>query len=272
MSWAKMAANLDRNPKIRAAGPDAREVFLYFLRVNRDIDADGELPPGYASIPFLANELMRDETDMKRGLFHGAQCKLFEYDLSGVRILGWDETWAETGSSTERVRKHREKKKAHETGETFHVTEGNGETHRGEEIRGEEKRSIPKRAKGAGKGAANGDLSGPVTERVVAAFNRGFERNLTPDGWREPVRRALAKGFTEQELIGVVWWAAEEWADDPEMRLKVSPQTLFKLQSGQGYRTLPQYISCATELWLQTHEPNEPPPWRANQPTLEVVR
>lgn len=112
--------------------------------------------------------------------------------------------------------------------------------------------------------------SGRSAARVIAAFNRGFERRLDPRGWEPTIRRALAKGFTEEQLIGVVWWAAEEWADDPEWRLRVSPKTLFKLQSSSGNRTLPEYLSLATELWRETHGADEPPPWERAQLALVV--
>lgn len=111
-----------------------------------------------------------------------------------------------------------------------------------------------------------------VTAAVIEAFNKSFQRNLSPSGWEESVRKLLAKGFTEPQLRAVVWWAALEWADDPDMRAKLTPKTLLKLTSSQGYRTFGEYLSCAGERWRSTHN-GAIPPWEreAVQPRLEVV-
>lgn len=99
-----------------------------------------------------------------------------------------------------------------------------------------------------------------TTTSVIEAFNNAFNRKLSPKGWDESVKKLIAKGFTDAEMRGVVWWAANEWADDPDMRAKVTPKTLLKLQSAQGYRTFREYLSCAGELWRNTHG-GEIPPW-----------
>jgi hypothetical protein len=110
-----------------------------------------------------------------------------------------------------------------------------------------------------------------ATVAVIEAYNRCFERKLGADGWEKGIQKLLSAGYTEEQIRGVVWWAADEWADDPVMRDKVSPATLLKLQSSQGYRTFPQYLSCAAERWRDTHH-GEAPPWeRTAQPELQLV-
>ena len=101
-----------------------------------------------------------------------------------------------------------------------------------------------------------------ATESVVGAFNRAFNRQLGLDGWEKGIERLLAKGYTEPQMRGVVWWAATEWAEDPEYRDRLTPTTLLKLQSSQGYRTFPEYLSCASERWRETHD-GKPPPWES---------
>ncbi len=130
------------------------------------------------------------------------------------------------------------------------------------------------RPRSRGKAAAVTAEAKRATASVIAAYNRCFDRSLGPEGWETGVQRLLAKGYSEAEIRGVVWWASEEWADDPAMRDKVSPATLLKLQSSQGYRTFPQYLSLAAERWRDTHG-GEPPPWekpppQTLQPTLAV--
>lgn len=95
---------------------------------------------------------------------------------------------------------------------------------------------------------------------VVSAFNRAFDRKLGVRGFREQVRRLIANGYQPEELKAVVWWAAREWAEDPDWRMRISPTTLFKLQSSQGNRTFPQYLELASERWRDEHS-GEPPPW-----------
>lgn len=109
-----------------------------------------------------------------------------------------------------------------------------------------------------------------TTEAVVGAFNATFDRKLSPGGWESSVQRLIFKGYTEAQMRGVVWWAAREWSEDPDMRAKLSPKTLLKLQSSQGYRTFGEYLSCAGERWRSEHD-GERPPWEASEPTLQLV-
>lgn len=393
--WAKVASNLDRNPKIRAAGADAREVYSFLLRVNRDIDADGVVPLQYIHPDYLAEALMRPVTDVTHGLHRAIEHKLIALTENGVNICGWDDNWRPPKTGAERVQDHRARKRAQKTASNTqsngrNVT-GNGVTARREEKRREEieesreknkeptltrplgglvaeavkrLRGIPRAPMTAGElhdvaevalrdtGFAvarevrvpdRGDgrpgkvdlvldgrvaveidreqpraksiaklqsfpgrivlLRGPwhthsmpgldavigldlpgdissipsqsissVTREVVRRFNAAFGRQLSPAGWEKPVSKLLAKGYREKELLGVVWWAAEEWADDPEMQPKVSPTTLFKLQSSQGYRTFPEYLSCAAERWRETHDGAKPPWEEPEPPKLEVVQ
>ncbi len=94
---------------------------------------------------------------------------------------------------------------------------------------------------------------------VVEAFNGMFERSLSSKGSEDQVKKLLAKGYTEPEMRGVMWWAGQEWGEDPEWRMRVSPTTLLKLTSAQGNRTFPVYLDLASELWRSTQ--TEPVPW-----------
>lgn len=102
-----------------------------------------------------------------------------------------------------------------------------------------------------------------MARSVVEAFNRAMGRRLDPERFVEPVRKALRARYTEPELRAAVWWAAREWGSDDDWRRRIDPQTLLKLQSPQGHRTLPQYIALASERWREEHD-GEEPPWEAN--------
>lgn len=111
-----------------------------------------------------------------------------------------------------------------------------------------------------------------ITLEVVEAFNRSFGRSLSPGGWEDSVSRVVSAGYSGAAIRGVVWWAAIEWPEGHDMRKTISPKTLLKLQSSQGYRTFREYLSCASEKWRETHG-GERPPWEreAAQPRLGVV-
>ena len=274
--WAKMATDLDWNPKIRAAGPDAREVFLFVLRVNDRIRGDGVIPARYIAPRHLAEVLMRDETACNAAVVSCCAHDLLSVSGDEVAIIGWDDEWRPPASSTQRVRAFRERKRR----ETVTSVSGNGETPKTRldqtrldpEIPGSApapSRPTPEqakrtRAKPPPKQSAAADAK-RIAERAVAKFNQYFNRQVGAAGYERAVKRLLAEGYTEMEIIGVVWWASEEWGADPDWRMKVDPGTLFKLQSAHGSRTFPQYLALADERWAETE--SKPCPWRAPPPT-----
>lgn len=99
-----------------------------------------------------------------------------------------------------------------------------------------------------------------IAKDLVKRFNEGFSRNLDSKGFEAQVGRALDKGFSHGELKGAFWWAAIEWGQDPEFRMKITPETILKFKSGHGARTLPTYVSLAKERFAELY-PNETPPW-----------
>lgn len=111
MTWAKIDTGFHRNPKIRMAGRDARDVYLFIVLANADQCADGSLPGLYANPTFLADALQCDEASVRNGLKRCETFQLLHVTEGEIRIIGWDEDWR-TKNSTDRVRKHRETKKA----------------------------------------------------------------------------------------------------------------------------------------------------------------
>ncbi|HET9063749.1 MAG TPA: hypothetical protein VFO62_10710 [Candidatus Binatia bacterium] len=154
-SWCKVASNLDSHPKIRRAGRNGREVFLFALRRNAEPGNDGsgsvaasELEPWY-----LADQLMMSESEAKEGLDRCLAAGLLRIlDGERVAIGGWDEDWGRvpmTGS--ERTAKWRKHKAEHDD-----VTSGDADVtaptstsvtrdgcDAGEERRGEEIKEAP---------------------------------------------------------------------------------------------------------------------------------
>ena len=278
VTWAKVDTGIHWNPKVRRAGREAREVYLLILLANAEQQADGEIAAHYADPDYLADCLQCSPDEARNGVKRCETFQLLHVTDESVRILGWDEEWR-TKNSTDRVRKYRARKRAEKqrvepsvTDETLHVTGCNGETPKRErEDREIRERDLSPDSPGAGVGSDSGgkkrnprppkhtDECIRITDLVIARFNDLFNRNLGAKGYRDQVKKLLAKGYTENEIRGVIWWASMEWADDEEWRMKVDPSTVLKLQNSQGSRNFPQYLALATELWFTDKE--EPCPW-----------
>lgn len=122
MAWAKIDTALHRNPKVRMAGRDAREVYLVILLANAEQKADGELPAFYADPEYLADVIQCTREEAQAGLKRCVTLQLLHVTDDVVAISGWDDTWRVKGSA-DRVAKHRAKKKAEKSRQL-----GQGET------------------------------------------------------------------------------------------------------------------------------------------------
>lgn len=176
MTWAKIDTGLHRNPKVRMAGADAREVFLYIVLANAEQCADGELPGLYAEPAFLADALQRDEETIRNALKRCETFRLLHVENGAVQIVGWDEEWR-TRKSTDRVRKHRQRKKDQEveSDETLrNVTKQRGTTGNGEERVDRESR-------------VDRDASRPPAEVTKEMLERAYSHY--------PLKKGKAKGL-----------------------------------------------------------------------------
>lgn len=158
-SWAKMSADLDSNPKVRKAGRDGRDVFLFVLRRNAALDLGGRLPLIHVEPWYLADQLMMSEEEARHGLSRAVTAGLLLVDDGFVAIVGWDDGWAKRPlTDGERQARRREKIKAeaelgkaltksHEAAVTCHDSHGS-EKKREEENREEKSResALPRAA------------------------------------------------------------------------------------------------------------------------------
>jgi len=85
-----------------------------------------------------------------------------------------------------------------------------------------------------------------ICSRIIDKFNRAAHRNLRWESYLSLVRRLLKKGFREADMRVVIWWTFSVWKPEG---IKPHPGMLFKLQSGQGYRTFPEYLAEAIEAY-----------------------
>lgn len=132
------------------AGADAREVFLFIVLANAEHSADGSIGGHYANISFLSDALQRDEVTVRAGLKSCVTFRLLHIENDEISIVGWDDEWR-TKSSTDRVRKHRERKRnqtlkadetLHETLRNVTVTHVTPQRERERERRGETLRNV----------------------------------------------------------------------------------------------------------------------------------
>lgn len=155
-AWAKVASDLDANPKVRKAGRAGREVFLFVLRRNAALDLGGRLPVMHVESWYLADQLMMTEQEASHGLSRAVTAGLLRLDDGFVSIVGWDDEWSKRPlTEAERQAKRRAKLKAsadlndgvtesHDANVTCPDSHGSEES-RSEEKREEEKREEEKR-------------------------------------------------------------------------------------------------------------------------------
>lgn len=191
--FAKMAANLDGHPKVRKAGRNAREVFLFVLRKNAELDRSGRVPLDRVEPWFLADQLMMSESEAQNGLDRAVSAGLLMRSQTEISICGWDDEWAKA-PLTEAERKAKQRK---EQQLTIDVTDMSGhdrdspeshtsEENRREEIRGEE--SIGSAAN------AGGHQPSPSPAPVAPKARRQRKQSGCglPEGWA-PGPRELSK-------------------------------------------------------------------------------
>ena len=151
--FAKMAPGIDGHPKIRRAGRAGREIFLFVLRRNADLDRSGRVPLTYVEPWYLADQLMMPEAEAVEGLARCVTAGLLKRHQDHVSILGWDDEWAKAPlDEAERKRRQREKEEAsaekprRQRKQSRNVTNDNvtksdcPDSHASEESREEEKR------------------------------------------------------------------------------------------------------------------------------------
>lgn len=115
ISFCKIDAHLDTNPKIRKAGRDGRDVFEFIVRRNSLMERDGSIPIRYIEPWYLADVLMMSEAEASHGVSRAVTACLIEVDtVQGVvRIVGWTPDWGRTRrSDAERKADQRAREKA----------------------------------------------------------------------------------------------------------------------------------------------------------------
>jgi hypothetical protein len=110
--YAKLAAGLDRNRKIRKGGADAREFYCWVLRQVALRGSDGFIPLADAlDFEYVADELMRPLEQVRAGYEQAVRVELLAVSGDRCGIVGWDDEWSRRASSgQERTAKWRSSK------------------------------------------------------------------------------------------------------------------------------------------------------------------
>jgi hypothetical protein len=114
--FAKMDANLDSNPKIRAAGRDAREVYLFVIRRNRLKAGTGSISSSYIDPDYLAGMLMMPRDAAVTAVTAAVTHRLLSVnaETGTVAIVGWTPRWGMRKKSGQRRTKDWRARKAAE--------------------------------------------------------------------------------------------------------------------------------------------------------------
>ncbi len=113
ISFCQVDAHLDTNPKIRRAGRDGREIFLFLLRRVAVGNTSGTVPLKYLEPWYLADQLMMSEDEARNGTSRAVTSNLIVLDETAgvVRVVGWADEWGRRPmTGAERMEKLRSKR------------------------------------------------------------------------------------------------------------------------------------------------------------------
>jgi uncharacterized phage protein (TIGR02220 family) len=269
--FAKLAAGLHRHPKIRRAGRAAREVWVWALCANADEYGEGRVPADFFAPDYLADVLMMPPSEAAEGVLRCVDCGLLARDGDDFVLVGWSaEEWG-NGTSTQRVRRFRERNatKRNETLQNVSLvpvtTDGTHETpgtlkHIGEESRGDERRrekdppvvplggtssSGTRRTRKAKPADPTPEewvdielVLGRLSERAGATFAARNSKGHPTESARTVLAR-LRDGYTERDLRVVIWFKASKWEGDEDFQEYLRPSTLF------GPKKIAEYLPHA---------------------------
>lgn len=211
--FAKVAAALDANRKVRRAGRDGRDVYLWVLRQVAQRDSDGEIPADdLRDAEYLAWQLMCSEDEARAGVARAVEARLIAFDGDICMVVGWNEEWGRRPlTPAQRAARYRNNHKdtssngtgadsASRTESDRHV-DSDASRRRGEERRVEEKRGEETRAATPAPAPLELESPGPKRKtrvpKVRAPAPPAVETSL-PEDWTptaEHVARARASGL-----------------------------------------------------------------------------
>jgi uncharacterized phage protein (TIGR02220 family) len=242
--FAKVDINLDSHPKVRKAGRDGREVFLFVLRKNAALQRDGFVPASYVDPDYLAEQLMVTKEEACHGLSRCVAAGLLAVTSENVSISGWDGDWGTRAmSDAERKAKQRARSTIPTTSDVSSpdVTFGHEGDRDDRDCHVEEKRREEKK-----RGEEETALDPPLPKKPDRAEEIAdlavCEINLLAGSRFSPLTKstrknskALAKGKRTDEEILLVIRSKTEWIGDGKMHQHFCPDTLLGPENFDRY-------------------------------------
>lgn len=108
--FAIVSADIYANRKIRKAGRDGRDVFVFALTRNAARGRTGSFQASELDPDYVADMLQIDAQTAAQGLQRAIDAGLLAIDGEDARIVGWDETWARQAIGESEARKLRREK------------------------------------------------------------------------------------------------------------------------------------------------------------------
>lgn len=106
--FAQLDHDLHNNPKVRKAGRDGRDVFVFVLCKNASRGFQGYIPARYLEVDYLADQLRCSEEEAANGIARAIKAELIAIEGDAAVIVGWCDMYARGPmSDMERQRRHR---------------------------------------------------------------------------------------------------------------------------------------------------------------------
>lgn len=273
--WVKMSTGYDSNPKVLAAGWLGSQLFLLLVRLHAVHSEGGFLPSALLNPVFLRTvwHFPGSEEELETAIQKCVEAGLLHRVDTGCQIAGWTESEWGRATSTERVRRHRERKRQQEGGETLPGYSNvsmlrNAKKERKKDRERTRVANLPSFAEPAPTqpGAAKLARDASIASTLCEFFNKtcgdfGVTRRATPNPAMVKRVAALVKaGASLRDMKLVVCWAVEGdgWAGNERMERYLQLETLLKRQSSHGNRTFFDYLDRA-EQWLAEDRALEQP-------------
>lgn len=203
--FAKLDPGFYTNRKVRRAGRDAREVFLWALCMNAQRGAKGSIPVADLDPEYVSEMLLISAREVQNGVERACNAGLLTIDGNQVLIGGWDQDWSRRPlTNAERQAKFRSRNDDSVTSND-EVTRNGSEERRGEEREGalrarDSLSGFDLPAKGAVTRAARGANQQPLSAdwkptNAAAAIAHSLGLDLGHEA-RQFALNAAAKGHT----------------------------------------------------------------------------
>jgi uncharacterized phage protein (TIGR02220 family) len=212
--YAKMDVTLDGSRKIRRAGRNGRDVFLWVLRQVSLRDTPGVIPAeDLEDYEWLADQLMCSESEAREGVAAAVRVRLIAIHDEECFVVGWDEEWGKR-PMTGAERNARYKARRQTSPSDAPVTAGDG-----------------------GDGAPKISPAAAMSAAACAEINRLTGSRYDPETETTlKLCRALVKAkYTPEQALLVIRDKHAEWAGDAKMRKHIVPATLLALANFAKY-------------------------------------